>query len=100
MPKPPTKATLDRYGLTLAAWKRLAPKDDVCPICTQVKEKWHIDHHHERGWGQMAPQQRVLFVRGIVCARCNMRYLPRGINARIARNIADYLDRFEARNAT
>lgn len=94
----PSKATLSKYGLSADEWQAiLDSQDGKCPICLRVPTtgRWVIDHEHVKGWKTKTPQERKLYVRGILCWVCNNRILTRGITAEKLRRAADYLDNYE-----
>jgi len=98
--KPPSAATLKKYGLTEADWIYIWEwQGRVCPICKKVPPtgNTHIDHYHQKGWKKMKPEERRKWVRGIVCAYDNQRVLVKGINLEKAKNIVKYLEDFEER---
>lgn len=99
-PQPPTEPTLRKYGMTAAEWRqRLADQGGVCPICekTPPSGRLVIDHEHVRGWKGMPPEQRRLYVRGLLCWTCNHYALARGMTVRRAANVARYLETYQAR---
>jgi hypothetical protein len=99
-PKPPTAATLKKYGLSAEEWLAiLAAQGNVCPICKKTPStgRWYTDHEHVRGWTKMAPELRKQFVRGILCYWCNATYVGRGMTIAKAANVVRYLAEFEAR---
>jgi PHP family Zn ribbon phosphoesterase len=94
----PSKATLKKYGLTLADWQEIySLQTGICPICKRPLLKPVVDHLHIRNWKKMKPEKRKQYVRGIPCNYCNRRRLSRGMTLEIARNIVEYLERFEKR---
>lgn len=104
----PTSATLKRYGLTLEDWREILDRQGgVCAICKKLpgpakntgKIRMVIDHEHVRGWKNMPPAKRKLYVRGLCCWWCNASYLGRSITAEKARNMAVYLDQHAERLA-
>lgn len=91
-PPPPTKKTLDNYGLTPADWAAMCLRQgNVCPICLKpfADRKLVVDHAHVAGWKArkgrlksgrrrankdvrvMTPAQRRPHVRGVLHAWCN-----------------------------
>jgi hypothetical protein len=98
----PTQKTLDKYGLTRLDQKMiLEAQGGVCPICEKVPTtgRWVIDHHHVKGWKDMPPEKRKLYVRGITCWFCNRNYLAKAITPRKAENIKRYLENYAIRQA-
>ncbi len=97
----PTDQTLEKYGLSRDEFKAiLKSQDNTCPICEKTPStgRWNIDHHHVKGWSKMPPEQRKLYVRGVVCWFCNRYYMSKAISIRKAENVAEYLRRYEKRN--
>lgn len=95
----PTKATLQKYGLTLDDWKELYNlQGGLCPICERPLEKRTcVDHAHVKGWKKMDPEKRKLYVRGLLHWFCNHYYVGRSITVQKSRNVTSYLERFEKR---
>ena len=54
-----------------------------------------IDHEHVKGWKKMPPEQRKLYVRGLLCWVCNSHYLFRGITIARSQRVTEYLQRYE-----
>lgn len=97
----PTETTLKKYGLTVSTWLDLAALEGfTCAICEKKPKSGvlHIEHEHARRWKKMPPEQRVLFIRGLVCQFCNRFVLARTITLRKARRIVWYLERYEGRS--
>lgn len=91
----PTTTTLKRYGLTEAEWRAMADvQNHACYVCRLEPKKGRlcIDHEHAKGWKKMPPEQRKLWVRGLLCFFCNTRYLGRGISIARAKNVVSYLE--------
>jgi Recombination endonuclease VII. len=57
------------FGSTLAA------QGGGCAICNTLtsggRGSFHIDHEHVEGWVKMPPEERRLYVRGLLCSNCN-----------------------------
>ena len=99
-PRVPQSATLRRYGLTAAEWKAiLRLQGGVCAICRRMPPSGRLvtDHVHVRGWKKMPPEQRKLFVRGLLCFRCNTTFVGRGVTVERSQNVVLYLQRYEAK---
>lgn len=102
VPSPPTPATLKRYGLSAEEWQGiLKAQGGVCGICGLVPRnkttgaiRFVVDHEHVRGWKKLPPEERKMWVRGLVCFWCNFTYLGRGITLAKARNVVKYLERY------
>lgn len=91
----PSKATLKKYGLSEIEWQFLAySQGHACAVCKQFPTKGRlcIDHEHVKGWKKMPPEKRKLFVRGLLCWRCNTTFVGRGITAERSRNVTIYLE--------
>ena len=98
----PTPATLKRYGLSEEEWRTILERQGgVCFVCELEPSKGRlcIDHDHVKGWKKMPPEQRKIYVRGLLCWYCNNRLLSRGITIRKSRNVTLYLEQYEARRA-
>lgn len=94
----PSKATLDKYGLSVEDWVALAVRSGwTCGVCTKLPPscRLYIDHEHVPGWKKMAPEDRKKYVRGLACYRCNRFILNARINATVLRAAANYLDDYE-----
>lgn len=99
----PTPATLAKYGLDEPAWRALgAVQGWRCPVCQRrpPEVRLVIDHEHVKGYRQMPAAERRLYVRGLLCVRCNYRFVPQGVTGEIAQRIATYLDGYAARRAS
>jgi hypothetical protein len=97
----PKQITLDKYGLSLAEYRRMKKQQKkLCPICEKIPkdEKFRVDHDHVKGWAKLPPEERKKHVRGLVCFFCNRYYLAKAITIRKAENVAKYLRKHEARN--
>lgn len=96
----PAPSTLRKYGLTLAEWRRILKRQKgVCGICGTVPktQKLDIDHDHVRGYRNMKPERKRLYVRGLLCRFCNYRVVRRGMTIERLRNGAKYLEKYEKR---
>lgn len=96
----PSQQTVRKYGWTTDAWlQQLNRQGWVCPICGKAPPtgKYVTDHEHVRGWVRMPDEQRRLYVRGLTCWTCNRYLLARGISVDVARNVATYLETYNAR---
>jgi len=90
----PTKQTLARYGLGIEDWLAMANNQNHrCFICENepTKGRLCIDHEHVKGWKLMPPEQRKMYVRGLLCWTCNHFYVGRGISIPRAENVVKYL---------
>jgi hypothetical protein len=100
MVQTPATATLKKYGLSEAEWRKyLDDQGGVCFVCEKepTKGRLCIDHEHVKGWKKMPPEQRKLYVRGLLCWVCNAHYLFRGITIRRSQQVTLYLQKYEAR---
>ena len=96
--KPPSRATLKKYGLSAAQWLAiLESQGGVCAICRKVPASghWVTDHQHVPGFKKLA--LRSPYVRGIVCSFCNSHVVGRFVTLAKARNVVAYLEAYEAR---
>lgn len=98
--KPPTNATLNRYGLSMEDWLTILEEQSwVCPIMNIVPSsgRFVVDHEHVKGFDKMPPEEKRKYVRGIVSWYANHAYLGRGISVERAANVLDFLKRYEMR---
>jgi len=104
--KMPAVKTLATYGLSMEEWlgylgvaseKSARTAQVTCRICERVQEQFVVDHQHVRGWKTMPPEQRKLYVRGVICRGCNYFVLTRQVNALEHENAAKYLREYEGR---
>lgn len=96
--KIPSRSTLRIYGLTDRDWLILFREQEWrCPLCLIPKAHWNIDHQHVPGWKKMPPATRKIFVRGILCWRCNKNSAPSNLAAEMAHRLAAYLTAYETR---
>lgn len=100
MVQTPTAATLAKYGLSEQEWRVILERQGgVCAVCKQepTKGRLCIDHEHVKGWKHMPPEQRKLYVRGLLDWRCNHYYLGKGITVSRAKNVVTYLEDYQSR---
>lgn len=107
-PLPPSAKTLAKYGLSGAEWLAILERQfGVCAICgtlprqpVQAKGKaaptWKgprlcVDHEHVKGYKNLPPEKRKVFVRGLVCWHCNKHYIGRAMNLIRAEAVVRYL---------
>lgn len=96
----PTPATLKKYGLSLEEWQAMADaQEHKCFVCQRepTKGRLHIDHDHVFMWRYMPPDERKLFVRGLLCFICNKHHLGRSMTVEKAAKIIEYLQAYLAR---
>ena len=96
----PKKATLKRYGLSEPEWlEMLERQGGVCAICQKEPPNKRLctDHHHVPKWKKMPPQQRKLYVRGLLCAYCNLRLLRKGWTLAKLERAVIYMKEYEQR---
>lgn len=108
IPKPPSKQTLKKYGLTAELWLDMVKANGyVCPICGRSPPEisFAVDHEHCKGWKDRklrkvlfkTPEQRRKKIRGIICLNCNLKFLPVGMTSEIAKKIVQYLETYKNR---
>lgn len=93
----PLVVTLRKYGLTAEAWRAIFHRQGgVCAVCKRLPEsgRLNVDHDHAPGWKKMPPEERVLYVRGLLCYYCNKAYVGRGITVERAENVVVYLKQY------
>lgn len=93
----PSPQTLRKYGLHLDEWTAYA--GEGCRICGRSWDvvKPVVDHAHVRSWKRMPPEERRLYVRGVVCISCNHFILSRYANPAKLRAAAEYLEAYVIR---
>lgn len=100
MVKPPSKATLRKYGLNSEEWIAiLNSQGGVCYICEKVppNEKLCTDHEHVKNWKKLPPEKRKLYVRGLLCAYCNLRLMRKGWTLKKLNRAVNYIEQYEKR---
>jgi len=98
MIREPSKPTLKRYGLSLEEWKiMLGKQEGVCYVCRKEppSQTLCIDHFHVPKWKKMPPEKRKLYVRGLLCAYCNLRLLRKGWTLEKLQRAVTYVQAFE-----
>jgi hypothetical protein len=94
----PTAATLRRYGLTALAWlELLAAQGWACAICGERSRLWNTDHEHVPGWKHRPPEERVRYVRGVLCPHCNYQKAPSRMTVEQSERLTAYLRAYETR---
>ena len=115
---PPLPKTLEKYGLTVEAFKALWERQGgTCAVCKAapksrevpdskrpgfLKHKTSrlcIDHAHVKGWKKMPPEKRARHVRGLLCYWCNTCYVGRAITIEKSQAVTEYLRAFESKAA-
>lgn len=111
--KPPSAATLRKYGLTRKDWRRMCRKcNHTCVLCGEKfgKRLLAIDHEHIKGFNAykrrkakssgrsvrvrvMSPEIRKQYVRGILHNYCN-RFVRKWLTLERARSIVAYLESY------
>lgn len=92
-PPDPSKATLQKYGLSLEDWRALLDRQGgVCVICEKPSQRLCIDHDHVPGFKHMAPADQRRYVRGLLCWFCNSHIVGRGVTTAKLRNALRYLE--------
>ena len=105
--RPPSVATLRKYGLTAEVWYTfLDLRDGKCPICQrEFTEQMRpvIDHEHGiKNWEKMKAEQKSVYVRGVTCNYCNRFRIPKRSKelpvVEIVTNLLNYLEDYEMRS--
>lgn len=95
---PPTAKTLARYGLSAVDWVALlASQNWKCAVCLRDGRRWNTDHEHVPGWIRLPPEQRKIYVRGILCWHCNRHSVPSNMTSAEGARVASYLATYEER---
>lgn len=96
----PKANTLKKYGLSEAEWRVMADEQgEACSVCKQkpMKGRLCIDHEHVKAWKKMPAEQRKLYVRGLLCFRCNTTFVGRGVTIERSESVTLYLRRYAER---
>lgn len=94
----PVAKTLRIYGITENEWiKLLKSQDWKCAVCRREKATWNTDHEHIPGWKKLTPNQRRIYVRGILCWYCNRHVVDSNLSVESARRLTEYLEKYESR---
>ena len=96
--KPPSKATLNKYGLDVKSWKTLLlSQGSVCGACGKVPSTGRlvIDHEHVKNWKKKPKEERVKYVRGCLCWVCNHYRLGKGATVANLLGASEYLKRYD-----
>lgn len=97
----PLPSTMAKYGMNELDWRHFAAMQAyACGVCGKKPSTGilYTDHQHGvRGWRNMAPEKRKLYVRGLACYTCNRFVLSNTPTLRIARGLVAYLERYERR---
>jgi hypothetical protein len=70
-------AYMVKYGLSIEAYNQLfAQQAGCCAICkkhqSELKKGLVVDHKHIEGYKQLPPEEKVKYVRGLLCELCNI----------------------------
>ncbi len=98
----PSQKTLQRYGLSLAEWRRMVrAQRGLCAICFKLPASGIlvIDHQHEPGWAGKPDSERKKAVRGLLEHTCNHFIMNRYVTVAKLRAAANFLARYERRRA-
>jgi hypothetical protein len=99
--KPPTHATLLKYGLDYESWCAILDlQDGCCPVCGQPftpERRPVVDHFHAKGYRNMSAEKKVRYVRGLLHSYCNYHLIPKGMTTEKAYNVYVYLSDFDLR---
>lgn len=96
----PTQAILNKYGLSESEWlTMLDQQGGVCCICKKATStgRFVIDHLHVKGYKKLPIDIRKKYVRGILCHFCNHYHLARSVTVQKAKNLVEYLEKFETK---
>ena len=84
-----------RYGLTIEQINAmLLAQSGACPICkVDLGEGFVVDHEHVEGWKGMPPEERKLYVRGLLHHKCNLMIGFANDSSTVLQNAICYLDK-------
>jgi hypothetical protein len=92
------------YGLTLEAYQNLLEQQDYkCAICKEDKTKTGktkvlcVDHIHVRGFKKLEPEEKIKYVRGLLCFLCNtsIKFERSGMGRRMAEGMNRYFHKYK-----
>lgn len=98
----PQPKTLEKYGLTRESWIAiLRSQGGVCAICGKLPPSgiMHTDHEHVKGYKYLPYEQRSLYVRGILCFKCNGYLVRHWVTLENCRLTVTYLEAYRNRGA-
>ena len=96
----PKKATTDKYGLSEDEWLQMLDRQGgVCAICKKLPTTGRLvtDHLHKKGWKHFPPQERKVWVRGLLCHFDNHYTLARSVTLVKAKRLVEYLETFDSK---
>lgn len=105
--KPPSKKTLDRYGLSLEEYTELLERQKYkCGICGKDpgihsktgRLKLAIDHEHIKNWNKLDPNERKKYVRGLLCTYDNLFVANKNLSLVKAEQLVKYLKKYHDEN--
>lgn len=93
-----SKAAIQRrfrvYGVTDEYFQNLlVAQNNACAVCYKPFERSkqvHIDHEHVKLFSKMKPENKIKFVRGLVCFFCNVFLIGKNTKETI-NQVYDYL---------
>jgi hypothetical protein len=98
-----TNAREFKYGISEKHYQEmLAAQDGTCPICKLKFTKDNppcVDHKHVEEWDKMPPEERMLYVRGLLCHYCNIGLGGFKDLSASMQNAIKYLEKHEANYA-
>lgn len=95
---PPSNKTLAKYGITRIEWLKLMEAQGwKCAVCLKTRATWNTDHEHVPGWAKRPPEERALYVRGILCWWCNRHIVPSNSGSEEAHRVYRYIAEYESR---
>ena len=60
------------YGIHIDYWQALLESQGGgCAICKRKDGRLCVDHIHQKGYKKMPPEEKIKYVRGILCFLCN-----------------------------
>lgn len=86
-----------KYGLTLQDYQKLLKaQNGVCFICGHPPKTraLSVDHEHIKNFKKLPPQEKQKYCRGLLCFRCNHRFMSRGMSEHIAQRLLVYLQQY------
>jgi hypothetical protein len=67
-----------------------------CAICGSYPKtrSLHVDHEHVKNFKKLPPEEKKIYVRGLLCFRCNKVFMMKGMTRFLAERIVKYFDNY------
>lgn len=85
------------YGITLNEYEQLfKSQNGECYICGDLPNgrALSVDHEHVNGFSKMSPAQKKLYIRGLLCHRCNRLTMAGKVTVETFERATEYVKRY------